>query len=177
MGAILAALLAAGGGAATPASPGWNAKAPENTQILPSFTLATVEPVLSSVSARFQRSELDPAKPSLLVTFANGRKAIVQMSACDLTGASCKALSLQSSWTRIANAPADRTAKAIERFNQRYAFGKALLTADGRPLLQRYLTADYGFIRGNLAVNLLAFASQADRLATEVLAPLEAGKN
>jgi hypothetical protein len=47
---------------------------------------------------------------------------------------------------------------------------------DGRPVLQRYLIADYGFLRGNLAVNLLVFANQAERLANEVLGPLEAGK-
>ena len=39
--------------------------------------------------------------------------------------------------------------------------------------LLRYLTADYGFIRGNLAVNLLVFASQADIFANQVLRPLE----
>lgn len=39
--------------------------------------------------------------------------------------------------------------------------------------MQRYLTADYGFIRGDLAVNLLVFASQVDKFAKEVLAPLE----
>ena len=45
------------------------------------------------------------------------------------------------------------------------------MLADGRPALQRYLTADYGFIRGNLAVNLLVFAGQMDLFAAEVLRP------
>ncbi len=65
---------------------------------------------------------------------------------------------------------------AIERFNQRYSFGKAFVATDGRPALLRYLTADYGFIRGNLAVNFLVFASQADQFATQVLKPLETPK-
>ena len=52
---------------------------------------------------------------------------------------------------------------------QRYAFQRAYLTADGRPALQRYLTADYGFIRGDLAVNLLVFANQTARFQTEAL--------
>ena len=60
-------------------------------------------------------------------------------------------------------------AAAIQGFNRRYAFSRASLTADGRPVLQRYLTADYGFIRGNLAVNLLVFSGQVDRFVTEVL--------
>ena len=51
---------------------------------------------------------------------------------------------------------------------------RALTDADGRPSLQRYLTADYGFIRGNLAVNLVVFSNQVDRFAREVLQPLEA---
>jgi hypothetical protein len=96
------------------------------------------------------------------------------MSSCDPAGTVCKALSIQSFWTRIANSPSERTAQAIALFNQRYSFGKAFVAADGRPALQRYLTADYGFIRGDLAVNLLVFANQADRFAAQVLRPLEA---
>ena len=66
--------------------------------------------------------------------------------------------------------PAPRSsAGAIAAFNQRYAFSRALVAADGRPSLQRYLTADYGFIRGNLAVNLIVFAGQIDRFVAEVL--------
>jgi hypothetical protein len=82
--------------------------------------------------------------------------------------------SAQSFWTRIANSSPEKTAQAIASFNQRYSFGKAFVAADGRPALQRYLTADYGFIRGNLAVNLLVFANQAEQFATQVLKPLEA---
>lgn len=175
---ILLAVLAAISTAAPAAQPApkWNPRAPENTQVLPTFSFANVEPVLRSIGAKFQRAALDPAKPSLMVTFANGRKAVLQMSACEQNGAVCKALSIQSTWTRIAKSPQDKVVRAIDGFNQRYSFGKASTTADGRPLLQRYLTADYGFVRGNLAVNLLVFASQADRFATEVLGPLEAGK-
>lgn len=157
-------------------APRWNPKAPENAQILSTFNYATVEPVLNAIGARYQRASTDRAKPALVVVFPNGRKALVSMSSCDPEGAVCKALSMQANWTKIANAPRDKTAQAIEQFNDRYSFSKAYLTADGRPALQRYLTADYGFVRGNLAVNLLVFANQADRLAVEVLGPLEAGQ-
>ncbi len=172
---FLGALFVAGSAnAAQPVPPPrWNPKAPENSQLLPNFSYGTVEPVLSGIGARFQRSG-PPAKPTLLVTFPNNRRATLVFSSCDGAGA-CKALSIQSFWTRIANSPADRTAQAIGGFNQRYSFAKAFLAADGRPALQRYLTADYGFIRGDLAVNLLVFASQAEQFATQVLRPLEAG--
>jgi hypothetical protein len=80
---------------------------------------------------------------------------------------------MQANWTKIANSPPDEVAAAIQRFNQRYSFGKAYLTEDGRPGMQRYLTADYGFVRGNLAVNLIVFSNQVDRFAREVLLPLE----
>ncbi len=161
---------------ASPSLPRWNPKAPENGQVLPAFSYATVEPVLSAVGARFTRVGTNPARPQLNVTFPNNRKAMLIMSACDPAGTACKAMSLQSYWTRIANSPPERTARAIEGFNQRYSFAKAFVAADGRPALQRYLTADYGFVRGNLAVNLLVFASQSDQFATQVLRPLEAGK-
>src|SRR3546814_13424832 len=75
---------------------------------------------------------------------------------------------------RSANAPPGRAAAAIADFNRRYSFAKAFIAEDGRPALQRYLTADYGFLRGNLAVNLLVFANQAERFARDVLGPLEA---
>lgn len=156
------------------APPKWNPKAPENSQMLPAFSFATVEPVLSGIGARFQRTS-DAAKPSLLVVFPNNRKAVLMFGSCNADGA-CKALSIQSNWTRIANSPPEATARAIEGFNRRYSFAKAYVAQDGRPSLQRYLTADYGFIRGNLAVNMLVFANQAERFATEVLRPLETKK-
>jgi len=173
--AAAAALLipAAAGAVQTPlAVPRWNPRAPENGRVLPAFSFATVEPVLAAIGAQFQRSGT-PGRPILLVRFPNNRRASLIMSSCDPAGTACKALSIQSFWTRIANSPPERTAQAIAGFNQRYSFGKALVAADGRPALQRYLTADYGFIRGDLAVNLLVFANQADRFATQVLRPLE----
>lgn len=154
------------------APPKWNPKAPENSQLLPAFSYATVEPVLNAIGARHQRGG-QGARPSLVVTFSNNRRAVLTFGSCDTTGA-CTSLGIQSTWTKIANSPPERVTKAIESFNQRYSFAKAFLLADGRPSLQRYLTADYGFVRGNLAVNLLVFANQSERFATEALRPLEA---
>lgn len=156
-----------------PASaPRWNPKAPENAQLLPSFSYASVETVLDSIGARYQRAGKEATKPVLLVTFPNERKAVLTLSACGEEGA-CKALSIQSFWTRIARSPPQRTAAAIAGFNQHFSFAKAFVAADGRPALQRYLTADFGFVRGNLAVNLLVFARQAEQFAADVLKPLE----
>jgi hypothetical protein len=151
--------------------PRWNPRAPENHQVLPAFSYASVENVLTAIGARYRRSGT-AAKPTLLVTFANNRKAVLALGGC--TGTACKSLSMQSNWTRIANSTPEKTAIAIQRFNQRYSFGKAFMTADGQPGMQHYLTADYGFIRGNLAVNLLVYATQVDRFAIQVLGPLEA---
>ena len=172
--ALLALALSATAAHGAPAR--WNPKAPENKQLLPAFSYAGIEGVLTSIGAKSQRSNADPARPTLMVTFPNGRKALLVMSACDDAG-SCKALSVQSFWTKIANSPADKTSKAIESFNQKYAFAKAFLAADGRPALQRYLTADFGVIRGDLAVNLLVFSDQAERFAVDVLRPLETAKS
>jgi len=172
--AVIAFLsLAAAGSAAAPAVR-WNPKAPENAQVLPAFSYATIEPVLTAIGARSQRSGT-ASSPELLVSFSNNRKAVLVMSACDAGGA-CKALSIQSYWTPIRNAPPERTAREIARFNQRYAFTKAYIAPDGRPALLRYLTADYGVVRGNLAVNLQVFARQAEQFATDVLGPLEAAR-
>lgn len=176
-GALIAALGILAPALATPvAAPKFNPRAPENNRVLATFNYANVESVLTAIGAAHRRVGESPAKPALLVAFPNNRRALLMLGSCNANGSACTALSIQSFWTRIANAPPERTTAAIEDFNRRYSFAKAYVGTDGRPVLQRYLIADYGFLRGNLAVNLLVFANQAERLATEVLGPLEAGK-
>ena len=166
--ALLASLTLAS--AASAAVPVWNPKAPENRQLVDAFTPATVGSVLRAIGARHQVAGTGDA-PRLLVQFPNGRKATLLLSSC--AGGQCKALSMQASWTKIANASPQQVSSAIEKFNHRYAFAKAYLSPEGFPSMQRYLTADYGFIRGDLAVNLLVFSTQTEKFATEVLGPLE----
>jgi hypothetical protein len=150
-----------------PAAAGpFNAAAPENREVLPSFSYATVEPVLAQIGARYERAGSDE-RPALTVTFSNGRRAAIVFGSCQ--GASCRAISIQAVWNAPSGTAAQQLAGAVVGFNQRYAFSRALVAADGRPSLQRYLTADYGFIRGNLAVNLIVFAGQIDRFVSEVL--------
>ena len=163
---IYAAFAAAAATAQAP--PPWNPAAPENRQVLPTFNYATVESVLTAIGARFERRG-SADRPALQIVFPNNRRAAILFGNCDPQGAACKAISIQALWSRPEGAAAARLPAAIQAFNQRYAFSRAYLTADGRPALQRYLTADYGFIRGNLAVNLLVFANQADRFAAEVI--------
>jgi hypothetical protein len=169
--AIAALILIATGAAASAQTPArWNPAAPENRQVLPTFNYATVESVLASIGARSERRGTAD-RPALAVTFANNRRAAILFGSCERQGAACKAISIQAVWIRPARVPADALTTRIQQFNQRFAFSRAFLTGDGRPALQRYLTADFGFIRGNLAVNLLVFASQSERFAAEVLRP------
>lgn len=149
-----------------PAAGPFNAAAPENREVLPSFSYATVEPVLTQIGARFERVS-EAGRPALTVTFANGRRAAILFGSCLETA--CRAISIQAVWNAPSGTAAQQLAGAVAGFNQRYAFSRAFVAADGRPSLQRYLTADYGFIRGNLAVNLIVFASQIDRFVAEVL--------
>lgn len=151
----------------------FNPAAPENRQVVPAFNYASVESVLTQIGARFERRGT-AERPALAVTFPNNRQAAILFGSCEQQGQACKAISIQSVWTRPEALPADRLAAGIQRFNQRYAFSRGFVTQDGRPALQRYLTADYGFVRGNLAVNLLVFANQAERFAVEVLRPAPA---
>jgi hypothetical protein len=168
MWALLASVAAAAQAApAQPQPQRFNPAAPENRQVLPAFGYETVEPVLTQIGARFER-QVSGDRPALTVTFANGRRAAILFGAC-AQGGGCKAISIQAVWNRPPDLPPERLGAGLHAFNQRYAFARAFVTADGRPILQRYLTADYGFIRGNLAVNLLVFAGQVDRFVTEVL--------
>lgn len=175
-GVFGAALAAAPASWAQSADVRWNPRAPENSELLATFNYGNVEGVLRSIGAQYQRAGTAANQPVILVNFPNDRRAVLVLSACNADGSACKALSIQSYWTRIANAPTERTAAEVAAFNRRLAFAKAFVAEDGRPTLQRYLTADYGFVRGNLAVNLLVFSTQAERFAVEVLAPLEAGR-
>ena len=79
-------------------------------------------------------------------------------------------------WNRPADLPPERLGARDQRLQPALRLRPRLLTADGRPALQRYLTADYGIIRGNLAVNLLVFANQIDRFVAEVLRPAPAAR-
>jgi len=133
---------------------------------MPAFSYATVEPVLAQIGARYERAGTD-AQPALTITFINGRRAAILFGSC--LGTSCRAISIQAVWPAQAGERTAQLANAVAAFNQRYAFSRAFVAADGRPSLQRYLTADFGFIRGNLAVNLIVFAGQIDRFVTEVI--------
>jgi hypothetical protein len=166
---IVAALL---GAVPASAQVPWNPRAPENGQLLPSFNFATVEGVLSSIRASWERHGSDPARPTLVATFPNGKRAVVSLLSSTPNGAVCKALGIQASWNAPAGVAPAALAASVEKFNQRYSFSKAYLTSSGRPALQRYLTADYGFVRGNLAVNFLVFADQEEKFMAEVLRPL-----
>lgn len=163
-----ALLLAAPASAAVP----WNPRAPENSHHLPTFNYSTVETVLDSIRAQHRRAGTSAARPLIVVTFPNGRRAVISLLSCTADGSACKALGIQSSWNAPAGTAPARLQDAVNRFNQRYSFSKAYVSAQGRPALQRYLTGDYGFMRGDLAVNLLVFADQAQRFANEVIRPL-----
>ncbi len=171
---IIAAAASVAANAQGVAPPKWNPRSPENAQVLPNFSPGTVEPVLDAIGARHQRGG-QPGRPVLIVTFPNNRRTVLSFGSCNAAGA-CKAMAMQTVWPKIAGATPERTAEAVAAFNRRYSFAKAFMLSDGRPALQRYLTADYGFIRGNLAVNLLVFANQAERFSAEALRPLEAKK-
>lgn len=149
----------------------WSPEAPSNRQLLPTFNYASVESVLDEIGARYERRG-PSTRPSLLVTFHTGRRAAIVFGSCSEGGNACRAISLQSGWTPPAGAASKRAADLTQGFARRYAFSRAFVLANGNLALQRYLTADYGFIRGNLAVNLLAFAAQLDLFAREVLQPL-----
>jgi hypothetical protein len=145
-------LVAAGGSTAFAQTPPvrWNPAAPENRQVLPTFNYATVESVLTAIGASSERRGTAD-RPALAVTFANNRKAAILFGSCEREGAVCKAISIQAVWTAPANVPADRLAANIQRFNQRYAFSRAFLTADGRPALQRRLRLRPRQSRGQFA--------------------------
>ena len=152
--------------------PPWNPRAPENAQLRPAYNVANVEEVLAAIGAKAVRASQIPGRPLVSVTFANGRRAVISLLSCNPEGTACRALGIQASWVIPAGAPPARLASGIETFNRRYSFAKAFVSANGRATLQRYLTGDYGHLRGDLAVNLQVFSAQADRFMNDVIRPL-----
>jgi hypothetical protein len=150
------------------APPRWNPAAPENRQVLPTFNYQTVESVLTAIGARSERRGT-AERPALAVVFPNNRRAAILFGSCERQGSVCKSISIQAVWNRPQTLTEAELGEGVQRFNRQYAFSRALVTQDGRAALQRYLTADFGFVRGNLAVNLLVFANQSERFANEVL--------
>lgn len=168
-GAALASLLATPSPAA--AQTRWNPQAAENWQTLPTFNYGSVELVLDQVGIRHERRG-SADRPALLITFPSGRRGAIVFGSCSDGGNACRAISIQAGWSLPGTGTPERAANAVQAFNRRYAFSRAFILPNGNLALQRYLTADYGFIRGDLAVNLLAFAGQLELFAHEVLAPL-----
>src|SRR6185503_20559207 len=91
-------LLAAGAAAPVGAQVPWNPRAPENNQLRPSFNYGTVEEVLGAIGAKYQRNASTPARPLIVVTFPNGRRAVISLLSCTPDGSACKARGIQASW-------------------------------------------------------------------------------
>jgi hypothetical protein len=128
--AVLMCFVAGSAAAQPPAAGPFDASAPQNREVLPAFSYATVEPVLAQIGARYERAGTD-AQPALTITFINGRRAAILFGSC--LGTSCRAISIQAVWNAPPGVPADRLATAVAGFNQRYAFSRAFVAADGRP--------------------------------------------
>lgn len=106
-------------GSAAAAAPGlaparFNPAAPENRQVIPAFSPASVEPVLSTIGARSQRVPGDAGAIALLAIFPNNRRAMLTFGACNDDGSACKSMSIQSFWTPAPNLPRERTVQAVE---------------------------------------------------------------
>ena len=64
------------------------------------------------------------SRPTLAVTFANGRRAAILFGSC-FENDVCRAISIQAVWNAPAGDGAAQLGAAIAAFNQRYAFSRA----------------------------------------------------
>ncbi len=118
--------------AQAPPAPPWNPAAPENRQVLPTFNYATVETVLGAIGARGERRGT-PDRPALQIIFANGRRAAILFGSCEASGRGLQVgLDPGGVGRGRRGSPPIGSRRATLAFNQRYAFSRAYVTADGR---------------------------------------------
>src|SRR3546814_17083082 len=108
MKAAIIALLALAGASAASAQgvvpPTFNPRAPENSQVLGSFTYGSVEAVLDGIGAKHPRAG-EAGKPAFLVSFPNTRHAVCMFGPCNDDGCAHNRLCIQSSRTQLSQPP------------------------------------------------------------------------
>lgn len=123
--------------------------------IMNNFDAAALGPVLAEMGASYEVAQVG-GQTVLVVSVPGGVRFVATPVACSgADGSNCTGLNL------IALYQTKAPARTVEAFNYRYAFSSAGRDNDGYAYLSRYITADFGIPRGNIAVNVAVFVVHA----------------
>ncbi len=124
-------------------------------QIVASFAIPDLNGLLDELGYEHEAGTLPSGAAVIRVTAPDGLAFYLQPRACDADR--CAGLSITAAF----RGPAPFDPAMITAYNLRYVFMKGVLLPDGGALLGRYIIADYGIPRGNIAVNIAAFVNMA----------------
>ena len=132
------------------------AQVSENTKRVTNFTHQEVQALLSEMGINSQIGE----NGEIFATTPAGYKFFVFVTACDSPGFNCRGLELFSFYDVGAG---NASIVKANTFNASYPFAKAYAMNQGGMALSRYLTADDGIARGNIAVNIVVYLRMAEK--------------
>ncbi len=131
-------------------------------QIASDFSLETLSGILTEMGFQYAQQSTPNNTTMLRVTGPSGLIFFIEPRACN--SGRCVGLSMNALYQR-SNPYAY---EEINAYNDRYVFMKSMRLNDGSALLSRYVTADFGIPRGNIAINITVFNNLASRFPEDV---------
>lgn len=152
-GGLFAALLLAG---AVPAA-AQNADVANPRGILPNVDVDTILPLIKETGGVTQI--VDDGKGRFITANYDGIYMNFYPSSCEEGEKGCKGLEIGVSINRSEVKLTDaELARRINAFHDRYVISRVLVSGNGNIALTRYMIADFGLPRGNLATEILGVA-------------------
>ena len=130
--------------------------------LLPNLDIATIAPVVKETGAVTEIKKGDDGSSYILGAFGE-TKLLFYTSSCDSGEKGCKGLEIGASINRD-NFQLDdaELLKRINAYNDRYVAGKAIISGSGDLAVTRYVIADHGIARGNLAMEIGIMVDMVD---------------
>jgi hypothetical protein len=130
--------------------------------VLPNLDIATIAPLVKETGAAAEIKKGDDGNSYLLGAFGE-TKLLFYTSSCASGETGCKGLEIGASINRD-NFKLDdvEILKRVNAFNDRYVAGKAIVGNNGDLAVTRYVIADHGIERGNLAVEIGIMVDMVD---------------
>ena len=130
------------------------------SNVVRSFSVQTVGPVLNELGMPWQVKQLDTG--TQYIHAASGSlQFVLFFTVCKDTG--CSGLQAVTFFS-----DSNANPQTVQAFNVRYPFGTTGVDGDGVAYVSRYDIADYGIPRGNIASSLVNFIGLTEMFASEL---------
>ena len=130
------------------------------TNIVKSFSVQTVGPVLNEMGMPWQVNQLDNGAQYILAA-SGSMQFVLFFTVCQASN--CAGMNVVTFFSGV-----DANPQTVQAFNSRFPFGTAGIDQDGVAYVSRYDIADYGIPRGNIAISVGNFLSLSEMFAEEL---------